>query len=205
MSTGRDILLRMFGRPRGLLGRLGGVIMARTNARHAAWVIDLLEVRQDDRVLDVGFGPGVAVQLVAVSAQSVAGVDPSAEMLRQATKRNAEAIGNGRVDLRRGSADRLPFAAESFDKAMALNSMQVWPDASAGLREIWRVLKPGGRLALAFTTYSGQGREGVPETVAAAGFTDWRIVEAAKAFCIVATKPPLVMAREGGPFTTVAW
>jgi ubiquinone/menaquinone biosynthesis C-methylase UbiE len=188
MSTGRNILLRMFGRPRGLLGRLGGLIMARTNQPHATWVVDLLELQQHDRVLEVGFGPGVAVQLLAASAQFVAGVDPSAEMLRQATKRNAEAIGNGRVDLRQGSADHLPFAVESFDKAMALNSMQVWPDASAGLREIWRVLKPGGRLALAFTTYSGQGREGVPETVAAAGFTDWRIVEAEKAFCIVATR-----------------
>ena len=63
MSLGRNILLRMFGRPRGLPGRLGGIIMARTNYRHAAWVTDQLDVQQHDTVLEVGFGPGVAVDL----------------------------------------------------------------------------------------------------------------------------------------------
>lgn len=58
MSLSRDLLMRMFGRPRGLLGRLGGRIMARTNENCGAWAIDLLEIRPDDRVLEVGFGPG---------------------------------------------------------------------------------------------------------------------------------------------------
>ncbi|HXA22141.1 MAG TPA: class I SAM-dependent methyltransferase [Acetobacteraceae bacterium] len=183
MSLGRNILLRMFGRPRGLPGRLGGIIMARTNYRHAAWVIDLLDAQQHHAVLEVGSGPGVAVQLLAGSARYVAGIDPSIGMLRQAAKRNAEAISQGRVDLRQGSADHLPFAGGSFDKATAINSMQVWPDAPAGLREIWRMPKPSGRVALAFTAYSGQRSEGVPAIVAAAGFSDCRLVETDQAFC----------------------
>jgi ubiquinone/menaquinone biosynthesis C-methylase UbiE len=189
MGIGRTLLLRAFGRPRGLLGRLGGLIMARTNRRHAAWTIEQLDVRPHDRVLDVGFGPGVAVELLAASAHCVGGVDPSPEMLRQATKRNAEAMGNGRIELRPGCAGHLPYAAESFDKAMALNSMQVWPDALAGLREMWRVLKPGGRVALAFTRHSGQRCNGVPDAVVTAGFTDWRIIGAEDAFCVVAERP----------------
>jgi ubiquinone/menaquinone biosynthesis C-methylase UbiE len=188
MSIGRSILMRTFGRPRGLLGRLGGIIMARANYRHAAWVIDLLDVREPDTVLEIGFGPGVAIQLLAGSTRHVAGVDPSAEMLRLASRRNADSIGNGRVDLRQGSADVLPFAAESFDKAMAVNSMQVWPDASAGLREIWRVLEPGGTAALAFTACSGQRSEGVPNVVAAAGFFDCRLVETDQAYCVIAAR-----------------
>lgn len=188
MTIGRNILLHMFGHPRGLPSRLGGIIMARTNCRHAAWVIDLLDVQQHDTVLEVGFGPGVAVQLLAGSARHVAGVDPSIEMLRQAAKRNAEAISQGCVDLRQGCADRLPFAVGSFDKAAAINSMQVWPDAPAGLREIWRVLKPSGRVALAFTAYSGQGSEGVPAIVAAAGFSDCQLVETDQAFCVLASR-----------------
>jgi len=139
--------------------------------------------------LEVGLGPGVAIELLlAGSARHVAGIDPSSAMLGQATQRNAEAIGEGRVDLRQGSVDRLPFADHSFDKAMAINSMQVWPDASAGLREIRRVLRSGGRLALAFTTYSGQSSTGVPNIVAAAGFTDCRLVETDKVFCVLATR-----------------
>jgi ubiquinone/menaquinone biosynthesis C-methylase UbiE len=49
------------------------------------------------------------------------------------------------VDLRQGSADGLPFDHDIFDAALAINSMQVWPDAMSGLREICRVIKPGGK------------------------------------------------------------
>jgi hypothetical protein len=58
MSAIRTILMRAFGRPRGILGRLGGIVMARTNADCGIWVADLLAVRQTDKVLEVRFGPG---------------------------------------------------------------------------------------------------------------------------------------------------
>jgi len=189
MSIGRTILMRMFGCPRGLLGWLGGVILARTNRVHAAWVIGLLDVREQDNVLEIGCGPGVAIQLLAGKVRHVAAVDPSAEMLRQAAKRNAAAISEGRVELRRDTADHLPFADASFDKLMALNSMHLWPDAFAGLREMLRVIKPGGRAAFAFTAYSGQRRGGVPELIGSAGFADCRMVETDRAFCVLASAP----------------
>jgi len=94
----------------------------------------------------------------------------------------------GRVDLREGSVERLPFEDEIFDCALAVNSMQVWPNASAGVREIRRVIKAGGKLALAFTSYSGQSSQGVPDIVTAAGFADCRLVETDKAFCVLATR-----------------
>jgi ubiquinone/menaquinone biosynthesis C-methylase UbiE len=171
--TARSILMRMFGRPAGLMGRLGGVIMARSNRPCAEWVVDELDVRRGDAILEIGFGPGVAIALLAERTPDgrVAGVDPSAAMVSQARARNRHAAEQGRVDLRTGTAERLPFAAGEFDKALAINSMQLWPDAPAGLREVWRVLKPGGTLALAFTPYSGQSRSGLTELVAAAGFS----------------------------------
>jgi ubiquinone/menaquinone biosynthesis C-methylase UbiE len=116
------------------------------------------------------------------------GIDPSAEMLGQARQRNAAAIATGRIDLQQASADRLPYADGSFDMALAINSMQVWPDAMAGLQEIRRVLKSGGRVALAFTVHSGQRGEGVPDTVSAAGFVDCRLVQTNAAFCVLATR-----------------
>jgi ubiquinone/menaquinone biosynthesis C-methylase UbiE len=187
----RTILMRMFGRPKGVLGRLGGVIMARVNRDAAAQVIEMLDFRPDDKVLEVGFGPGVAIQLLLhrVPAGSVAGIDYSQEMVRQAAARNAAALRNRRVDLRYGSAERLPFADETFDKALAINSMQAWPDAPAGLREIQRVLKHDGNVALGFTINSGQPKEGVVELLDAAGFAQVRIVDGSKLFCAIATKP----------------
>ena len=84
------------------------------------------------------------------------GIYPSREMVEQARARNAPALQGGHVDLRHGSVESLPFDDNCFDKALAINSMQVWPDAVAGLREMRRVMKPGGEIALGFTPYSGQ-------------------------------------------------
>jgi ubiquinone/menaquinone biosynthesis C-methylase UbiE len=191
MPWTRNLLMRMFGRPKGVLGRLGGVIMARVNRDAALQIIEWLDVRPDDKVLEIGFGPGVAIQLLLhrVPAGSVAGVDYSQEMVRQAAARNAAALRNRKVDLRYGSVERLPFADETFDKALAINSMQTWPDARAGLREIQRVLKHGGNVALGFTINSGQPKEGVVESLTIEGFEQARIVDGSKLFCAVATKP----------------
>jgi hypothetical protein len=59
-------------------------------------------------------------------------------MIAQAEVRNASAIKSGRVELRHGAVSSLPFADNTFHKAMAVNSMQIWPDTIAGLREMWR-------------------------------------------------------------------
>ena len=191
MALGHLFLMRMFGRPTGVLGSLGGVIMARMNRDAAAQVIELLSVRPDDEVLEIGFGPGVAIQLLLqrLSTGTVAGVDQSQEMVMQAAARNADALRNRRVDLHYGSSERLPFADQTFDKALAINSMQAWPDARTGLREIWRVLKHGGSVALGFTVNSGQPKQGVAESLAAAGFAQAQIVDGSKLFCAIATKP----------------
>jgi SAM-dependent methyltransferase len=77
--------------------------------------------------------------------------------------RNAEAIDQGRVELRLGSVEALPFADETFDKAVATNSMQVWPDCGSGLREISRVLKPGGSLALGLHQILRQSKGSIAE------------------------------------------
>ena len=179
----------MFGRPKGALGRLGGLIMARTNYACAAWVIDLIQIQPNDNVLEVGFGPGAGIGLLAetTSAGQVAGIDASREMVEQATARSAQAIKS--IDLRRGSGESLPFEDHSFDKVLAINSMQVWTDALTGLREIRRVLKLGGGVALGFTPHSGQRRGGLSEILGAAGFTTPHVVDSDKGFCVVATRP----------------
>jgi ubiquinone/menaquinone biosynthesis C-methylase UbiE len=173
MNVMRSILMHMFGRPQGFLGRLGGVIMARTNENCGAWVTQLLSIGPNDSVLEVGFGPGVIIQRLSklASMGNVAGVDPSRAMVRQACARNITAIKSGRVDLQHGSVESLPFDDNSFDKALAINSMQVWPDAVTGLREMRRVIKPEGGIAVGFTPHSGQASKGLTELLTAAGFT----------------------------------
>jgi SAM-dependent methyltransferase len=163
------IMYRAFARPEGLLGRIGGHLLALEKHKFIAWLVTELAVSPGDQVLEVGFGPGVAIAYLAAQtpAGHVAGVDISAVMVAQASRRNAEAIAAGRVELHQGSADHLPFPNGVFDKAMSINSAPIWPDPLAGLREIQRVLKPGGVLALGFVnptlSFVGEAERLLPE------------------------------------------
>lgn len=138
--------LRQFERPTGWLGHLAGLLMSVSNRPLNAWAVSLLDVRPEDRVLEIGFGPGVALQDVLGRARHghVAGIDVSTVMIRQARRRNAEAIRQGRLELREGSVARLPYPDGAFDKALAVDAVQAWPDTVGGLTEVRRVLRDGG-------------------------------------------------------------
>src|SRR5262245_13653132 len=111
-------------------------------------------------------------------------------MVELARARNITAIQKGGVDLQWGSVESLPYGDSTFDKALAINSMHVWPDAVAGLREIRRVMKSGARIALGFNPYSGQSKDGLTDTLLGAGFIKASLVEdPSKGFCALATKP----------------
>ncbi len=169
-----SLLMRMFGRPKGILGRLGGFILAGTKRDFTKWVIQLLNVQPNDKVLEVGFDPGVGIEMLAlvVSKGYVSGVDSSQEMNEQARARNAKAIDSGSVRLEYGFAEALPFADDTFDKALTINSMQVWTDVIKGLEEMRRVIKVGGKVAFGFTPASGQSSARLSEILATAGFSE---------------------------------
>jgi ubiquinone/menaquinone biosynthesis C-methylase UbiE len=140
-----------FGNPTGTLGRLIGLVMGLKNGTRGRWVLSVLALRPSHRVLEIGFGSGHDIQRACrlVSEGSVAGVDHSEEMVRMARRRNAVEARSGKVDLRLGSATALPFGDTQFDRVFSINSVQFWEDLRAGLREVRRVLRPGGRAAIA--------------------------------------------------------
>lgn len=151
MSAG-GLLVRQFGRPTGPLGALAGLVMRLrpSNRERSLRTVALLELRPQDRVLEVGFGPGLAVERAAqlASRGSVAGVDHSEVMVRQARRRNRRAIEAGRVDLRLGSAERLPDFGVRFDKVFAVNVHMFWAEPAATLRGLRQAMEPGGTIAL---------------------------------------------------------
>lgn len=110
--------MSQFGRPQGLLGRIVGVIMAYENRQRNRWAVSLLGIQPTDRVLEVGFGPGLAIEGIARLAERgfVAGVDFSEVMVQQARKRNSAAIRARRVQLKLGAVSALPYGDGTFDK-----------------------------------------------------------------------------------------
>jgi ubiquinone/menaquinone biosynthesis C-methylase UbiE len=178
-----------FGRPSGILGWIGGHVMAWSNQPMNQRAAELLEVRPDERVLEIGFGPGRLIQVLALRASAglVAGVDPSEVMLGQAARRNREFIRQGRVELRLGTVSRLPFPDRHFTRVCALNSVQFWPSPEDDLREVSRVMEDGGLLLLGlrvnhpdrrFATIPGIAEQEVDEVedlLRRAGFHDLRM------------------------------
>jgi ubiquinone/menaquinone biosynthesis C-methylase UbiE len=139
-----------FGHPHGLAGHVAGWLMALSNRELNTWAVDLLHIRPDDRVLEIGFGPGLGIQELARRARRgrICGVDISPLMLRQAAHRNAAAVRSGHVVLREAGVSALPFEAASLEKVLAVNNVQFWPRLDDDLREVARVLVPGGVLAV---------------------------------------------------------
>lgn len=139
--------------PRGAAGRVNGWMFAHrpSNRQRNRWVVSLLDVRPTDRVLEIGFGPGVAVAaLVRAGAGHVYGIDHSGVMLRQASRRNAAAIRAGRVTLIKASVDQIPSALDGpFGAILAVNALAFWPAPAERLAELRARLAPGGRIAIA--------------------------------------------------------
>jgi len=139
--------------PRGAAGRVAAWEMAHrpSNRQRSRWVVALLDVRPASRVLEIGFGPGVAIAaLVRAGAGHVYGIDHSGVMLQQASRRNAAAIRAGRVTLVRASVDQIPPALDGpFDAILAINTLAFWPAPPERLAELRQRLVPGGRLAIA--------------------------------------------------------
>jgi ubiquinone/menaquinone biosynthesis C-methylase UbiE len=128
--------------------------------------VAMLELTSGDRILEIGFGHGRTIERMAtVSVELVAGVDTSEAMLKVATGRCRALIDVGRVKLVHGDSERLSFPSESFTKVLAVHTLYFWSVPLTHLLEIHRVLKPGGRVVLAFTTEDAPAAKDFPGTV----------------------------------------
>ena len=146
----RSLITKQFGNPSGLIGRFIGNRMARGNAQDAQWTISLLGIQPHHRLLEIGFGPGVSTQMASAKASNgfVAGIDHSETMVQAASQRNANAIRSGRMELNQGDVTALPYPDRSFDIVYSLHSIYFWQHPVDCLKEIKRVLKPDGLLAI---------------------------------------------------------
>ncbi|MTD58872.1 class I SAM-dependent methyltransferase [Amycolatopsis pithecellobii] len=166
-ATYTQVLDRAFGHPRGLLGRIGGAVMACGNAATERHVVSLARLAPGETVLVLGPGPGIGLAAASGEGRTVIGVDPSEEMLALSHARCPDA------EVRLGTAARTGQPDESVNVVLSVNNVQLWEDRAAALTELRRVLRPGGRLVLsAHERWLPVPRHELAAEVAAAGFTD---------------------------------
>ena len=143
MSKFSHWMFHQFHEPRGAFGHVAGWLLAAKGER-ARPLVDAAKLTPEDRVLDIGCGPGVAAALasVEVSRGHVTAIDPSDVMVAQARRRTRRA---SNVTVDSATAESLPLADASVDVAWAINTFHHWSDREAGLAEVHRVVRPGGR------------------------------------------------------------
>jgi len=125
-------LYSQFEHPRGPLGAAAGWVMAQraSNQSRNRWTVSLLEVQPHHLVLEIGFGPGIAIEAAAA--------------------RNRAAIEAGRVELRLATLDHLASCADRFDRIFAVNVVQFWRPPQQAIDRLRSLLAADGRLALTY-------------------------------------------------------
>jgi trans-aconitate methyltransferase len=128
-----------------------------SNRERSRWTVDLLHIDPNDRVLELGCGPGVALEHVGRRLQSgtVVGIDHSLVMVKQATRRNREAIATGQVLVRIGPIEDARNVGGPFTKIFSVNVIQFVPDKMAFFRLLSTTLAGGGIVA---TTYQPRNK-----------------------------------------------
>ncbi|HTS00494.1 MAG TPA: methyltransferase domain-containing protein [Bacteroidota bacterium] len=151
-----------------------------------------LKLTREDHLLEVGCGGGVLLRQALESGCRAAAIDHSPEMVGLAKEKNKAAIDAGRLQIVEGDAGKLPFPDGMFTCATMSGVFGFLPDPVGSLREIRRVLRPGGRIMIMGTEVAMKGTPAAPEPMASrihfyedaefqllgrqAGFTDARVV-----------------------------
>lgn len=134
--------------PEGTLGIAVAHWLHKTNAALADKFVATLRVRAEEHVLEIGFGTGwMAGRLLELVPDLVyCGVDSSRTMVEEAVRLNDDSVWTGSAAFLHAAADHIPVEDGTFDCAFSLGVAHFWAEPVASLREIHRVLRPGGRI-----------------------------------------------------------
>jgi SAM-dependent methyltransferase len=152
---------RQVKKPDRFAGRFFTWLMNGSHAPLTDWAFTHLEIPDGGTALDVGCGGGRTIEKLAARAAQVHGIDYAAGSVAASRAHNRKSIAEGRVHVEQASVSHLPFPGGMFDVVTAIETQYYWPDLPGDMREILRVLKPGGRLMIVAENYKGARNDAV--------------------------------------------
>ncbi len=146
------LIARQLRFPKGIAGHVIARLMNKHNAPMNRFVLNHLQVQPEHRVLDIGFGGGATLPVLAaaVNPGKVWGLEISDTMLNKARRRYRVLVRDGRLELTKGVVEEMPYPDERFDRVCTVNTLYFWIDPGAAITEIFRVTRVGGLIALGF-------------------------------------------------------
>ncbi|MDP4549516.1 class I SAM-dependent methyltransferase [Alkalihalobacillus macyae] len=168
ITQARSIIDEQYGNPKGWLGWFIGEKMVRQHRIETLWTIKQLNLRNDENVLELGCGGGYAMKLLLnhPNVRGVVGLDISKTLIQSAKIRNKKEIKKERAQLVHGNVQNLPFEDNKFSTVFSIHSIYFWEDLSLVVKEIHRVLKPGGSVAITLCNEkNGEVWEGVNKMI----------------------------------------
>jgi ubiquinone/menaquinone biosynthesis C-methylase UbiE len=179
-----DYISRHARKPEGRFGRLFAMSMNLGHLQVTQWGLGHININKTDTILDVGCGGGKTInQLAGIATKGkVLGIDYSETSVAVATSINKKYIETGHVEIAHASVDVLPFSDNMFDMVTAIETCYFWPDMTNNLREIRRVLKPGGTLLIINECYKDEAFEKRNSTWAKAGNFNYYMPDEFKTF-----------------------
>lgn len=148
----KEFISRQFENPKGVIGKLVGMIMTYNNNERSNWAVSLMNVKPDDTILEIGFGPGITIKEISKKIVSglITGVDWSEVMLQQAAKKNQASMKKGRVKLEQKDVVDLQYSGNNFDKIIAINTNFFWEDQVEVYKKLKEYLKSQGKIYIVF-------------------------------------------------------
>jgi ubiquinone/menaquinone biosynthesis C-methylase UbiE len=195
------VLSQQARKPSGFIGRfVMSKIFKKGNNDLNCFVEETLKLQSSNHVLEIGFGPGLLMNKMAsiTTDGHIEGIDFSETMFAEAAKNNEQYISSNRVRIQKGDSRELNYANNTFDKVCSVNTLYFWKPPENYLSEIYRVLKPGGKLVLGIRNSEQMNTLPLDKTI----FNTYSLNEAVGLVSNVGFTDAHIQEKEGVPFTS---
>lgn len=197
------------GNPAKPQGEAGAEMLARMNESHAPvteWGLSHAEPAPDATVLDIGCGGGATLRRLAamVPQGRLFGMDYSPLSVAETKNFNRKEVAAGRLQVLEASVEKIPFPAASFNLITTVESFYFWPSPVESLREVRRVLKPGGTFLLIADIHDKPGlSEQTEQNIEAYGLYNPSLLGFGRLFCAAGFTRTCVHTRPGTDWVCV--